>query len=163
MAISTDVPATIDALNLTVNPEGVLDSGPLREIVDFWESLRQDGRLPSRTDFKPEDLRNWLSHILLVDIVDGGKRFRWRLLGTAITDVLQRDNTGKWFDEIYKGEQLAAFEENYALAFHHKKPFWFQGTFEYTNKEHISFRSVHLPLASNGVDVDMVLVLLQYD
>lgn len=163
MDLSTDVPATIDALNLTVNPKGVIDSGPIAEIVDFWESLRKGDRLPARSDFMPEDLRPWLSHIILVDIADNGKRFRWRLLGTAITAVLQRDSTGKWFDEIYEGAQLAAFQQNYALTYHHKNPFWFRGTFNFTNKDHIAFRSVHLPLSANGVDVDMVMSLLQYD
>lgn len=57
--------------------------------------------LPRRAD---PDL---LPHLLVLDCrapSPGG--FRWRLMGTAILDVIDRDTTGETFDELYAGDSL---------------------------------------------------------
>jgi hypothetical protein len=79
--------------------------------AEVWNSLRADGSLPTRGDIDPTKLPgSVLPHILLIDIEEGdASRFRWRLIGTHITNVLGRDSTGRYLDEVLQSEDYDSF------------------------------------------------------
>ncbi|HVJ41102.1 MAG TPA: PAS domain-containing protein [Dongiaceae bacterium] len=49
----------------------------------YWKSLGGN-RLPSRRDIDPVDIPELLQNVMLLDVLDGGADFRYRLAGTAI-------------------------------------------------------------------------------
>lgn len=49
----------------------------------YWQSLCKPG-LPNRRDIDPVDIPELLANIMLLDVVDGGTDFRYRLAGTAV-------------------------------------------------------------------------------
>jgi hypothetical protein len=55
------------------------------------------------------------SYILIVDVVGGHHRFRFRLLGTSLADAAGRELTGKYFDEAdisgYEPDVLDDYDE----------------------------------------------------
>jgi hypothetical protein len=51
--------------------------------------------MPARNDFTPRDMKAYLRRIHLYDVVDGGRDFRIRLLGTSMTIGMGQDPTGK--------------------------------------------------------------------
>ena len=71
----------------------------LRILAELWATKRRGGTLPCRSDFSDEDLRPWFGHMLMVDVVEGPHRFRFRLMGTSLVDAASRELTGKFFDE----------------------------------------------------------------
>ncbi len=114
------------------------------------------GALPARADFTPPEMRDFLSDLYMVDVARGG-RFRFRLIGTAITQRTGRDVTGKYFDQVYAPDAL----ENFAASFHwiarHKLPLRSYGTMNFTDQDYLSFEALEVPLASDGITVDIIL------
>lgn len=57
-------------------------------VLRYWRSRRQEGRLPSRPDIRPEDLSDVLPHLVLMDAVGDGAdlRLQVRLIGTHVAD-----------------------------------------------------------------------------
>ena len=73
-------------------------------LQQVWESKCKDGRLPSKADFPPEDVKPWLGHILLLDVSRNPARFRVRLMGGNLVSYAGTDFTGKWLDEVFDPE-----------------------------------------------------------
>ncbi len=72
--------------------------------------------MPSRADFDVLDLRPWLGHISLCDVVPAESeatstgsdavRFRLRLQGTHLVDAHAADYTGQFLDEAFPPDHL---------------------------------------------------------
>jgi hypothetical protein len=111
------------------------------------------------------ELRQHLPFISPVEVLDGAEDFRFRLLGTEITEILQRDNTGKTVREVYataEPEVLAWMLEAYAIAATRACPVLRRGTLGVVHKEFIAFESLHLPLADDGEHVNMLFGRSRY-
>ncbi|WP_416898777.1 MAG: PAS domain-containing protein [Minwuia sp.] len=154
---------TLKRLNLSARPEGFPESAAITGIHDLWQSRLRDGLLPARRDFLPEDFRPWLGHVSLVDVEGRPPRFRWRLIGTSIARQMGRDVSGFWFHDIYDDGIREDYDAKFATAVDTRAPAYFAGDLEFVGREFRSFRSVHLPLAANGRDVDTLLLLLDFD
>jgi len=73
----------------------------LNALRDLWRSLAAEKAVPSRADFDARTLKPYLKNILIIErVVTGPQRWRYRtrLSGTAVTDVLG-DFTGKFIEE----------------------------------------------------------------
>src|SRR5690349_9111742 len=73
-------------------------------LLDYWE-VKRDGRpMPDRRDIDPAELPpKLLPHLLLGETLDGGTRWRYRLVGTEIVRRLGFDPTGKYIDDVLGG------------------------------------------------------------
>src|ERR1700688_3416251 len=67
----------------------------LRALYALWTEKRGERRMPARNDFTPRDMKAYLRRIHLYDVVEGGRDFRIRLLGTSMTIGMGQDPTGK--------------------------------------------------------------------
>src|SRR3954465_869126 len=66
----------------------------------YWETQRGERAMPSRSDLHPEDMIGHLSNVFLIDVEEAPRRFRFRLIGTAVVDSYGKDLTGKYTDEV---------------------------------------------------------------
>ncbi len=84
----------------------------LRRLLQHWDDLRGDQRLPRRADLDPTDIAYCLGNIALVEI-EPPFRPRYRLVGTRLADLLGEDPTGRYVDEMYspgtRADALAAY------------------------------------------------------
>lgn len=138
-------------------PEAALHP-QLRELLAYWHGKRGGRELPARADLDALELRPWIGHILMVDVVPAGDalRFRYRLFGTEFVYYHGRDLTGHWLDEIanvgFRDELLALYR---AVVREHKPQFL---AYDYVvDKRRHRFQAVLLPLSSDGRSVDIVL------
>ena len=67
----------------------------LRELHQAWRSLAVPGELPHLSQITPFNIRPALGYVALMDSVDGGTEFRYRLYGSAIAAISGFDLTGK--------------------------------------------------------------------
>ncbi len=67
----------------------------LRSLLALWNEKRGERRMPARDDFTPRDMKAYLRRIHLYDVVEGGRDFRIRVLGTSMTIGMGQDPTGK--------------------------------------------------------------------
>jgi hypothetical protein len=134
----------------------------LQQLLDYWTSKLNGRAMPSRADIDPTEIPHLLPDLLLAEVHYEPRRYRWRLIGTAVTGILGRDSTNKWFDELYEGKILEAFEAvmDMTLAVH--GPVRFEGTGRFANKDYLAYESLHLPLSKDGTTIDMILLSVRY-
>ncbi len=73
----------------------------LNEVRDLWRTLAAGKQAPSRADFDARTLKRYLRNILIIERVFLGperRRYRTRLIGTAVADVIG-DPTGLFLEE----------------------------------------------------------------
>jgi hypothetical protein len=127
-------------------------------MLQYWEQKRGQRRMARRSDVDPLDLpRPVLPHVQLTDVVEGGRRFRYRLVGTEVVNAMGLDITGRYVDEILTGDRRAFVEEFYTTICEHKRP-------TFTRSKYITVRGTELiayriltPLSDNDSDVNIVM------
>ena len=141
-----------------LNTSGVPDDchPKVKALVDYWLSIHPEKGLPGRQHFDPRDIPSMLSNIWLVDVFQDPLRFRFRLFGTRIVDYAGEDNTGKWLDERWPDFDTKFMKQ----VIDTKQPNWSRGASQFRpEKDYYELERVRLPLAHDGENVDMILVL----
>jgi hypothetical protein len=82
---------------------------PVAALLDYWSSLRQGDVLPRVESIDPLHMRRALGYVLLIDAVDGGRDFRYRLFGSAVAAVSGFDMTGKLLSQHAASPYLRHF------------------------------------------------------
>ena len=83
------------------NPAPIaLPRGELQFLYEHWNRLRGDRAMACASDIRGEDMVPALGHIMLIDVVDEGRVFRYRLYGSDIADYSGGDWTGKTTAEM---------------------------------------------------------------
>ncbi|KLN61707.1 hypothetical protein WH96_05145 [Kiloniella spongiae] len=67
---------------------------------DHWNQLRADDHLPAKEDLDPINIPRLLGNSCLIDVLDGGTDFRYRIIGSAIQDISRAGQSGKKISEI---------------------------------------------------------------
>jgi len=108
-----------------------LQPPPLQFLLSYWTGLRKDDGLPRAGDIDPLNMRPALGYVLLLDIVEGGLDFRYRLFGTILAAVSGFEMTGKLMSEhptspyildFYRATYRAALQRREPLATVHSPP-----------------------------------------
>ncbi len=80
-------------------PAGLSEA--LRPLFQYWLAACGDKSLPARADIDPVEMPiQLLPNVVLVDVVPEPLRFRYRIVGTAVAQMLGEDWTGYFVDEI---------------------------------------------------------------
>lgn len=90
----------VQAVSRVVDGADALTSQICRDGLAYWQGLRGDAPLPWREAIDPAAIRSLLPYTFLVDVVDRGRDFRYRLVGTDIVAHTPHDNTGLLLSEI---------------------------------------------------------------
>lgn len=139
-----------------------LPPGPLTEMYRYWRSKCRGKAMPSRVDIHPSEMKEFLPHTMLIDVIPTGApgvRFRLRLVGTHIVDGFGQEVTGKFIDEIDVGGQTANLLEACRKSVEDKAPIFLSGImFQQTSGAKFFFERLGVPLSSDGQNVDMLLI-----
>lgn len=129
-------------------------------MYDLWRAKLRDGRLPSRADFDPTELPpTILKHMLLFEVERqrGRIRFKFRLAATGFIELVGREVTGMYFDEFGPPDRtgpVASALEEIALT---GRPVFLASRLTQVNEDYYYVKILGLPLAQDGVIVDMIL------
>ncbi len=126
-----------------------------KQLYSYWRNKAQGRGMPSRTDICPKDFVALLPTISLIDVEESPRRYRFRLVGTELWNIYQREITGSFVDELdwSRDEWLTVYSE----MTRQKLPV--QGT-RYApvpTHDHLVQHWLRLPLSSDGCRVDMIL------
>ena len=128
------------------------------EIFAHWASLRRAGRLPGRADIDPADFKRHLPTVSLIDVTREPRDYRVRLAGTGLYGVYgRREITGRTLEEIYNAAAAADWRTELDKVVDDRRPGVGVHNFAWRGAGHLSILWLRLPLAANGVDVDMIL------
>lgn len=137
-----------------------------RELLSYWDSKSPNGLLPGRQHIDPTELPpRHLSRLLLLDVVEGAtghgsampRRFRFRVAGTAFTNMIGRDVTGRFYDEVAERDRLAPILSALNLIVEHRAPVFLIGGLVVAAPGYVRVKRLGLPLAQDGRTVDMIL------
>lgn len=128
---------------------------PLRNALSYWQDLRSRDDLPTRQDINPTDLKaETLPHIVMIDVEEERqRRFRYRLVGTAVVKIFGADYTGNYLDEMGLDAVFDRIQAFYSLVCNDPQPALLTGA--YLAKSGVEFQMTRLamPLFGNGGQV----------
>lgn len=136
----------------------------LREAIDYWERLRGDRDLPARADLNPVDIPRLLPYVMLIDVLENPRDFRFRLLGTEHDRIVSGDYRGRCFSELPGLARGNPVWDQYVRTVETGAPVI--GTVSYIGGDLYIPRELEhclLPFASNGTTVDVILVVTAID
>ena len=132
---------------------------------ELWEAKRNSRSLPMREDLAFEELAPWFGHVLIMDVIDGGRDFRYRMIGTAITGFLERDYSGRLVSECDygKGDGRDKVEDTFRRPLMVGRPVFRSGHVIWaTDRTWRTYDSVHCPLTRDSGETDMTIGVLYF-
>jgi len=132
----------------------------LRSIYRYWLDMKGARLMPSRADLDPADIVSLLSHISLINVENGGTRYKMRLIGSETVKAMNIDVTGKYLDELPFVER--ALKENYDWLVAQRRPYFNFDKLRWSSKSYMDYYALGLPLSSNGQDVNMLMFGMYY-
>lgn len=162
-AINPPVPereSAPDRVRYTTLPDDLRHPHLVR-LYRHWDEVRRGRPMPSRADLDPVSLPQLLGHLLLIDVLRAPLRFRYRLIGTRLTERIRRDMTGKFFDDIPEPVYRDRLYDWHGGVVAEKAP---RGgvTARRLLDRWEPYEILTLPLSTDGVEVDMTLTGLYY-
>ena len=140
----------------------------IRHFADYLASKAPSGRLPGRQDIVPHEIPDLLPYLMLYDIVPqpsgNAVRYRIRLAGTYVVELLGGDPTGKFVDDVLLANGYMEIIGEYDRIVTTKQSVYLASELRNPGREHVRFQRLAFPLAGNGEDVNMlVLIMVGFD
>jgi len=121
-------------------------------------------KLAGRRDIDPCDFVPNLQLINLVDVVrePDRLRFRFRLVGSAQSDMAGREITGLFVDDAVLPQFVDRIVANMRTVVETGRPVRDRFPMPHPNRDFIDSERVYFPLAADGETVDMILIACIY-
>jgi hypothetical protein len=137
-----------------------------KELFRYWETLKEDPDAAPHTDqFDPIAIPKVLPYVSLLDVLDHGKNYKIRLMGTGATALVNEDRTGKRADEIAAGHdtQHKEYLRNYWLtlcnaAYTSTLPLHFHTTMNESERSFVTLEVSVLPMINDAKLIDRFLL-----
>jgi hypothetical protein len=143
-------------------PQQQMEDARLAHVLSCWRRWRGSKLWPAREDIDPDDLRQILPNLFMVEAVDGGTRFRYILSGTTVRQQLGFELSGRYLDDTFTGLQLERAVADYRSVIsgygHYALQHWSQ-----RGQTIMQFRRLLLPIAADRMRIDLVLGFALYD
>ena len=124
---------------------------------DYWRKKVGDGDIPDRAAIVPTDIPELLPHVYMVDVVDGGARFRYRLVGSNIVDRVGFNATGKFLSEVVQGEHERYMANLFRQVVSTRHGIYSRSAYRYPDRDFVSTSRIFLPLTRGGREVAIIL------
>jgi len=128
-----------------------------RQLFEYWLERAAGAPMPARADIRPADIRHLLPNISLIEILRSPLRMRFRLAGTRVRDIYDREVTGLYLDDIDWGGQAEYWRTAHARVADTGRPA--QGVVRSlrASKDHLVHFWLRLPLVTKGPEAAMIL------
>jgi hypothetical protein len=146
-----------------VDPTLAFSSHDYDRLLALWREKAGDRKMPRRSEITPRDLKDMLRHVVIFERVsENPSRYRWRLVGTAITSITGGQNTGKGLEETIPEEHLARWVECGDLILNGGKPLRCLGRVHLQGREYLDAENLFVPLANDNDESSFILGLCRY-
>lgn len=95
LGVTHDVDRSMESLE-----QQLQDLPILLSLYHYWDGKRQSRPMPDWQDFDPLEMTAWLGNLNLVDVQDGGSKFRYLVFGTNVALATGQDMTGRYVHEL---------------------------------------------------------------
>ena len=132
------------------------DLGDLAELLQLWEGRCKDGRLPGRRDFDPFDLKKFLGRIVLFDVLEEPRRYRFRLVGTDWVLRFGLDPTNTLVDDFPRVQSRPFINQILGKIVDGRVPLWVRRAILIEGR-YYHYGMLLMPLSADGRAIDMVM------
>jgi hypothetical protein len=129
----------------------------VRLVLEYWQRKCAGRAMPSRADVDPNELRRFLPHITLVDVVADERRFVYRLVGTAEVELRGYDPTGRAVADAFFAASADEALKHYEAARASGAPHYVADPYQAVDR-FIGEEDLFLPLSNDGASVNMIMV-----
>jgi len=143
-----------------VHDPNQLTSERLRRLYAYWASLKGERIAPSRSELNPADMRDQLGWIWLMDVIDGGEDFRFRLGGDRVIQFFGQRLSGMLLSRAMPGspEFFSRFRNLVRLAALNALPAsGGPAQTAYQPRAYLEIEALMLPLSDDGRTVSGIL------
>jgi hypothetical protein len=127
---------------------------------NYWESKRGGRAMPARSDISPSQLKDHLGWVMILEVLPGERDFRYRLIGTLVTQYFSGDSTGMTVMQAFapNGEPVAkAVNSVFRKVARDKVVMRTAGNANWLSDGMEEFEAIYLPLSEDGVNVSHIL------
>jgi hypothetical protein len=128
----------------------------LRSLFELWDERRDGMPMPNRASIDVLELKAWLGNLLLIDVVEGGRDFRYRVYGSTLAQYYGRDLTGKTLAEA-RAETRELVRQEYRTVTTEGRPLLVLRNRQVRHRQ-ARVAKLILPLTCDGLSVGMLLV-----
>jgi hypothetical protein len=148
-----------------INPPRLADP-MLSFFKNYWDGKRGGRTMPARADIKPAEMKQYLPWVVMVDVQPGFTDFRYRMVGTRVTEYLAPQATGKLISEVFAAHgdtvqraMLAPYRKSArdVVVVHA----W--GAADWLGRAFLDFETLYLPLSNDGLTANMVLAAIKFE
>jgi len=140
-----------------------IKSARVQQLYAYWLRRHDEvGGIPTRAQFDPVDLRGLLPNLFIVDVEENPRRFRYRLVGTAVVEYNQLEFTGRYLGSIGWEEEQALLTQ-YAQVLESRGPVF--GYYDWILRSGAKGRAEYglFPLAGADGAIIQVIGVEDYD
>jgi hypothetical protein len=133
-------------------------SAKLQEAHAVWREACAGRTLAARADMTPRVMKNFLSNIVIWDVLRGGDavRFRVRVMGTPLQRIW-RGKAGDFIDEVVPEPYRSRWHRIAQLSLSLRAPLRCHGCVQFANQTYLNSETFQAPLAQEGEEPDAIL------
>lgn len=133
-----------------------ISSPILQRAYAYVMSKRRDGCLSSRSQIDPMDMVEWLAHTELLEVVNQGETFRYRMAGGEIERIFHGRLHGHRLEDVFTGDVLDFKLLMFRRCAENRTILLSNNTLERGGRTLLEYERILIPLSENGRDVDML-------
>jgi|TARA_R110002096_G_scaffold435828_1_gene663732 PAS domain len=130
-----------------------LTSRHQKDFFYYYNKIKADRQIPSRSDINPADIVKILPHLILIEKSRG--KFTVRLMGTKCASVLG-ERTGKSLNSIDGSTEEI---DRLTWSSDNKRPYFHKSLLDKISKKHVKSSAIVMPLSENNNDVNMFVAV----
>lgn len=139
------------------------ESERIRGLAAYWQAKRGDRLAPRRADIDPAEIRAHMPTLMMVDVLADGD-YRYRLIGTALTEGRGRAATGQRLTELMADRPTAMrqMKERFDSVVAARAPVYARGEVYWETRadDLRMFECGYFPLSDDGETVNIILAEL---
>jgi hypothetical protein len=130
----------------------------------YWMEKRNGRSVPRKRDIDPIEIsRSVLPSLQLIDVIDGGARFRYRLIGTATVDAYGEDFTGRYPDEMFPAELRDFIHGIYRQVCTARAPVFLSNRYVTRKGLELASKRIYMPLCDDNDAVSHIFGVLRFE
>lgn len=141
-------------MSIVLSSVDQLESERLIGVYEAWRRIAGERMAPRRDEITPTLVKTALPWVWMIDTVDGGKDFRFRIAGDRIIQFMGRRYAGHLVSEFADQPFFQDMRGVLEACTVEKRPMVVgPGRSKLSGKEHTELEVVVLPLSEDGVNV----------
>ncbi len=128
----------------------------LAALKERWQEKRAGMKMPARSDFDTLEFAPWMGHLSVLDVIERGRDFFFRLHGTDIVTLYGYEMTGKFVSDLPR-EVASTIYKEYREVVDRCAPIVIARKHVLPKQDYTKIIKLVLPLSSDGESVDQLL------